>query len=235
MTIRANLETALHAGMNDTQRTWWTRAVQRAAHGSTADLLQAYTEASRTLGDSPLGAGATGPQCEAEGWTLEDAGRLILLLTRHDALGDGERFAADAIECYEQGDSREQRSWLRAAAHLPDAERYRALVIDACRTNILPMFEAIACGNDYPARFFPERNFNQMVLKALFNNVALARVRGLDRRANSELARMATDYAAERRAAGRSIPGDIGLAMRSPQRGSRAGDPATGAAAETHK
>jgi hypothetical protein len=221
VTIRATVEAALDAGMNDSQRAWWTRALPRAAQGSSADLLQAYTEASRQLGDTPLASITTRDGSELKNWTLEDAGRLILLLARHDASGD-ERFAADAAECYEQGDSREQRSWLRAVAHLPNPERYRALVIDACRTNILPMFEAVACDNDYPARFFPERNFNQMVLKALFNNVALARVRGLDRRANSELARMAGDYGAERRAAGRSIPGDIGLAM-------------TGAAAETQQ
>jgi hypothetical protein len=50
-------------------------------------------------------------------------------------------------------------------------------------------------------------------LKALFNKVALARIQGLADRANPELARMASDYAAERRAAGRSVPNDIGLAI----------------------
>ena len=53
------------------------------------------------------------------------------------------------------------------------------------------MFEAIACENPFPARYFPELNFNQMVLKALFNGVALARIVGLRRRRNPELARMA--------------------------------------------
>jgi hypothetical protein len=198
--------------MNDAQRTWWTRAVERAPQGATAALLQAYTEASRQLGDTPLTPVTTDEGAELEGWTLEDAGRLVLLLARHHVLADEGRFAADALECYEQGDAREQRSWLRGVAHLPQPEQYRSIVIDACRTNILPLFEAVACENDYPARFFPDRNFNQMVLKALFNNIALARVRGLDRRANSELSRMARDYAAERRAAGRSVPGDIALA-----------------------
>jgi hypothetical protein len=64
-------------------------------------------------------------------------------------------------------------------------------------------------------------NFNQMVLKALFNNVPLARIVGLADRANNELARMANDYAAERRAAGRAIPGDIGLATVTAQRSDR--------------
>ena len=49
-------------------------------------------------------------------------------------------------------------------------------------------------------------------MKALFNGVRLERIVGLGARANAELTRMATDFAAERRAAGRSVPADIGLA-----------------------
>jgi hypothetical protein len=95
---------------------------------------------------------------------------------------------------------------------LPQPEQYLPIVIDACRTNIEPLFEAIACENPYPAAHFPERNFNQVVLKAMFNGIALARIVGLAGRRNAELARMATDYAAERTAAGRSVPADIDLA-----------------------
>jgi len=107
----------------------------------------------------------------------------------------------------------EQASWCRAVFLLPDPQQYLAQVIDACRTNILPLFESIACENPYPAAFFPERNFNQLVLKAMFNNVALARIVGLATRRNAELSRMATDYAAEHTAAGRSVPADIALAQ----------------------
>jgi hypothetical protein len=49
-------------------------------------------------------------------------------------------------------------------------------------------------------------------MKSLFNGVPLARIVGLAGRRNAELSRMAADYAAERRAAGRTIPADIGLA-----------------------
>jgi len=64
-----------------------------------------------------------------------------------------------------------------------------------------------------PFSTLPERNFNQLVLKALFNGVALSRIVGLSGRLNAELTRMAGDYADERRAAGRAVPADIGLAM----------------------
>jgi hypothetical protein len=50
-----------------------------------------------------------------------------------------------------------------------------------------------------------------MVLKAYFNSIAVERIVGLKSRLNPELARMASDYADERRAAGRTVPPDIGL------------------------
>ena len=93
---------------------------------------------------------------------------------------------------------------------LPAPERFLGIAVDACRSHIQPLFEAIACENPYPARHFPELNFNQMVLKVLFTGVALERVLAFENRVTTELGRMAADYASERRAAGRSVPQDIG-------------------------
>jgi hypothetical protein len=47
------------------------------------------------------------------------------------------------------------------------------------------------------------------VLKALSLGLQLKRVDGLDERLGPELTRMAEDYTAERRAAGRPIPKDL--------------------------
>jgi hypothetical protein len=201
---------------------WLEEARGHAARSPRSQLLSAYTEASRHLGRAPFVAARLTAAYPAlsnipvDHWTLEDAGRLALLLAHCDALPQAvDEGAAAAIDCYEQGDTREQLSWLRTVALLPDASRFLAIVIDACRTSILPLFEAAACENTYPASHFPERNFNQMVLKALFNDISLNRIVGLPSRLNAELSRMAGDYAAERRAAGRPIPRDIALAMAS--------------------
>jgi hypothetical protein len=218
MGIRESLHRHVRECTDAAAARWLDDATPRAATGSRDELLALYTAASRKLGTAPLGLADDAPFGDAwsgvplDRWTLEDAGRTLLLLARHDAAASPDAGAADAVACYEQGDAREQQSWLRGVALLPEPARHLPLVIDACRTNILPVFEAVACENPYPARYFPERNFNQVVLKALFNGVALARIAGLAARANPELARMATDYAAERRAAGRSIPADIALA-----------------------
>ena len=144
-------------------------------------------------------------------WGADEAARALLLLSL-DHL-PAEEFMGIAVRAYELGDSREQTSWLRAAILLPNSERFLATAVDACRTNILSLFEAIACENPYPARYFPDANFNQLLMKCLFNGLAIARVVGLGRRLNTELSRMANDYVDEREAAGREVPSDIWLAL----------------------
>ena len=213
------LQAALQARTSGEAGRWLEQAVRQASKGPRESLLSVYTEASMRLGRLPLASplGAESFPVLAEGlaldlWTLEDAARATFLLARADQAGP-EAFEADAKACYDLGDAREQASWLRGVALLPAPERFLLLVVDACRTNILPLFESVACGNPYPARYFPERNFNQLVMKALFSGVRLDRIVGLPSRLNAELARMATDFAAERRAAGRPVPSDIGLAM----------------------
>ena len=110
--------------------------------------------------------------------------------------------------CWRQGDNDERRAVLKSLARLPQPERFVPLAIAACRLNVVPVFEAIACDNPFPARHFPEAAFNQMVLKALFVGVAIERITGLRDRVTPELERMAAAYASERRAAGRDVSED---------------------------
>ena len=54
--------------------------------------------------------------------------------------------------------------------------------MDAARSGVPPLFEAIACENPYPAAHFPALNFNHLVLQALVTGVALDRIVGLGAR-----------------------------------------------------
>jgi hypothetical protein len=190
------------------------------SQGRTA-LLDAYTSAARQLGRSPLAltdaersaVAEVDPEAALVTWTVADLGRAILLHCAQEASTTEAGSAELLLSVYEEGDSSEQQSWLRSLPLLPRPERFLAAAIDACRTNILPQFESIACENPFPARHFPERNFNQLVLKVLFNNLALMRIVGLERRFNAELSRMADDYVSEREAAARSVPPDIWLVI----------------------
>ncbi len=163
-------------------------------------LLAAFSGAARAVGKEPCVVPGRGT------WGTDEVARAALLV----------RGAASVSpeELYDRGDNRERQAVLKALPLLADPERFLPLAIEACRTNVLTIFEAIACENTYPERFFPELNFNQMVLKASFNGVALARIVGLAARKNDELARMAADFAAERRAAGRPVPADLSGIMK---------------------
>jgi len=199
-------------------REWLARTC--AAIGGAPDrgaLLEGFTAATRRLGRARLAPteeeivrlAAAGVGWPIGTWGADELGRVALLVAAAAHWPDAE-FEALVGECYRQGDGAERQAVLRALPLLPVPERFLETAVDACRSHIQPLFEAIACENPYPARYFPELNFNQMVLKALFTGVALARIIGCDGRVTSELSRMAADYASERRAAGRTVPSDIG-------------------------
>ncbi|MBI3634605.1 MAG: EboA domain-containing protein [Candidatus Rokubacteria bacterium] len=179
----------------------------------------AFAAAARRLGKATLTTTADEDAALARlgitwplgGWGLDELGRVALLLSAVARLDDA-RLEGLVEDCYSHGDVRERQATLRALPLLPAPERFLPIAVDACRSHMQPVFEAIACENPYPATCFPDLNFNQMVLKALFTGVALARIVGLSDRVTPELTRMADDYASERRAAGRTVPADIGLA-----------------------
>jgi hypothetical protein len=180
------------------------------------DFATAFASASRLVGKAALVIAADeiavlqtqGVDWPLHAWTMDDAARAVLLMSAAKVLRPAELVTL-AEETFRDGDSREKAAILRALPLLPAPKRFVPLAVEACRTSVQPVFEAIACENPFPAEYFPDLNFNQLVLKALFIQVPLSRVARLDRRLTPELARMARDYAAERAAAGRSIPDDI--------------------------
>jgi len=215
------LRSVLTARLDPVPRAWLDSAVAAAVAGQS--ILDACIKAPKYLGRAALRldeserdeATAAWPGVVCDRWTVVDAARTLLLLTLAEAATD-DVFAEAATAWYEQGDSGEQQSWLKALPLLPRPERFLPLAIDACRTNIVPLFESIACDNPYPERHFPTPQFNQVVLKAVFVGLPLTRVVGLSRRRNDELSRMASDFADERRAAGRPVPSDLHLALFNP-------------------
>lgn len=160
-------------------------------------LLAAFSGAARRVGKTPVEIAERGM------WGADEVARAALLVRAYPHIVPEELWA--------HGDNRERQAVLKALPLLPEPARFVALAIEACRSNVLTVFEAIACENPYPAQHFPELHYNQMALKAAFNGIALARIVGLAARRNPELSRMATDFAAERRAAGRPVPEDLGL------------------------
>jgi hypothetical protein len=193
----------------------WLEGARRAAR-ERGPFAEAFTLAARKVGKATLelragerdalaAAGVTWPIGQ---WGVDELVRAMLLLEAAAHLST-DALATLVDDAYRAADNRERQAVLKALPLLPGPERFLDLAVDACRTSIQPIFEAIACENPYPAAYFPELNWNQMVLKAVFIGVALERTIGLERRLTPELARMARDYASERRAAGRPVPEDL--------------------------
>lgn len=182
--------------------------------GSHTPFAETFAVATRRLGRARVETTAEeSKQLESSGlyrgrWEVDELARIAVLVRAASVL-DGAALAMLVDECYRHGDTREREAVLRALAVLPEADWTVGIGVDACRSSVQPIFEAIACENPFPAARFPDLNFNQMVLKALFTDVRLERIIGLDVRATLELRRMADAYASERRAAGRSVPPDI--------------------------
>jgi hypothetical protein len=179
--------------------------------GAGRRLGAAVVEANEAEAVSLAAAGVPVPQ----GWPLSALCRAALLVTLFARLDRDSRLRV-AREVSKTGDNEERAALLKSLALLPEPERFVELAIDACRTHVQSVFEAIACENPYPARHFPEHNFNQLVLKSFFTGVAVGRIQGLAARRSPELVRMAQAYASERRAAGRPVPADLGLVTETP-------------------
>jgi hypothetical protein len=163
----------------------------------TDEHAEAYSRAARMVGKAEIQVPGRGT------WGADEVARAALLVR-----------GFSPTLAWSRGDNRERQAVLKALPLLPSPERFVDLAVEACRSNVLTVFCAIACENPFPRMHFPEPAYNQMVLKAAFNGVALARIDGLAERKNAELARMAADYAAERRAAGRPVPEDLHLGMK---------------------
>jgi hypothetical protein len=195
---------------------WYRQMAERLPTAyDRAGFLEAFTAVGRRLGksaigffpDERVGLGTVG---SLDGWTADVLGRAGLLLVVSAGVPEVE-FEALVNACFDQGELGERRAVLRALSLLPKPERFVPLAVEACRSHVQVLFEAIACENPYPAAYFPELNFNQLVLKVLFLGISVERIVGFQSRLTAELARMARAYESERRAAGRSVPADIGL------------------------
>ncbi len=190
----------------DTGLAWLDEAAARVtAEAADRTLYTAFTAAPRHVGRDEL------PACEIHGhrlagWTRDQVARVLLLLS----LGTEEpQFLRVLDRLFSTADLAELVTLYQTLPLLPFAEQHLARAAEGVRSNMLPVFQAVAIGNSYPAARLDEGAWNQMVVKAVFVGCKLHGIVGLDRRANPALARMLVDYARERRAAERDVAPDL--------------------------
>lgn len=198
------------------QARWLDEAIDGLRPGTALqdELATLIARARRRVGRQPLSETA-GPIDSSDGpltiahWKAGDAARVALLLTAIDASG-----GTDIVcQAYRLGDDAENTALVRGLSLYGDGDTLREMALNAGRTNSLLLLAALTLDNSYPAAHYTDREFNQMVLKALFLGLNIDAVQGLEGRSNPELSQMCEDYIDERLAAGRSVPADIWLAV----------------------
>jgi hypothetical protein len=175
-------------------------------------FLGAFTASARTLGRKPLGVDevcltGTSGDLPLAGTTTDVAGRMLLLYALAQAAP--EQLPAAVQAAYEEGDSHEKLAVMRALPLLPQAERFIEIALDIGRCNELELFSSLAARNPYPSRHYNELAWNKLYMKAVFIDVPLAHMLGVEERNNAELSRMALEYVEQQESAGRRFPNEI--------------------------
>jgi hypothetical protein len=177
-------------------------------------LASAFSSVARRMGKVGLGLNPSGlaaaeqarPGWQPAGLSVDQAARIVLLI---DAAQTPGSFAERLKGLAGTADLGELVAIYKGLPLYPNPETLVPIATDGLRTAMRGVFEAVAHQNPFPADYFPQSAWNQMVLKTLFIDSVLQPIIGLDRRWNEELAEILLDYAHERWAAHRPVAPEL--------------------------
>ncbi|TAA47505.1 EboA domain-containing protein [Corallincola spongiicola] len=207
---------------------WFTKAIDTMTESDSplTTWEQASTSAIHHIGKAPFSAKLALPTTtvlsapkKPQAWTPQhwhctDAVRILLCHAAQQAAGCEEDKQGDTLLAgYKRGDENERAALIKGLQLLDPKGKNAALAIEACRINSLNLFTAIALFNPYPAIFFSQDAFNQLVIKSLFQGLNISFIYGLEARRNHNLSIMALRYVEERLDANRPVPDSIWLAI----------------------
>ncbi len=195
---RADLWTALRERAPTDGLAWLEEKTQDAAKDPGV-VTTAFPAVGRKVGRGPLDP-ASDPD-DVHAWTLDDAGRALLLLAAGDRVGE------QIEDLYRHGDAAERRGVLRALPFLPVGDSALWVVEDALRTNDARLVAA-AMG-PYAFERLDDGALAQAVLKCVFIGISVSPLEGLKGRATPDLSRMLAAFVHERIAAGRDVPAEV--------------------------
>jgi hypothetical protein len=210
--IAALLSHWLGTALSADQWQWLSAQITAIAAGAPdRQVFTSFSLVSRQVGKADLAltpaqiaaAQALCPGWEPQTWSVDQAARSLLLLALPQ--DDPDQVARRFEQLFTTSGLQELIALHQTLPLLPHPDRYRFWADEGVRSHMKGVFEAIALRNPYPMLHFDEAAWNQMVLKALFIESALAPIIGLDQRRNPTLARMAIDYVHERWAAKRKV------------------------------
>lgn len=204
---------AISSQLNDEENSWLNMVLADIA--SSEDALNCFLTHSAVV-KRHISANVSSSKQVLAHFESDELIRLVLMLWLFEQHPEHYN-KADIKAYYQFADSAEKCALLKSLPFIdPDGIAIN-LAIMAGRCNSVDEFSALALNNTYVAKFFPELNFNQTVLKALFLGLAIDDVIDLDARKNVSLSNMCFSYAVEQALAERIPPASLWLAINDKQ------------------
>lgn len=207
---------------------WLKKRITTEAHNSiqkTAERLSndaedwevysSFSRVPRTIGKDDLKlsdeeveqAKKLRPRWNPSHWRTDQLGRTLLVLSLAER--GKEEFLDKLEKMFVSSDMGEAEALYQSLPVLPWPKSLTARAAEGIRSNITSVFNAVALRNPFPADYFDEDAWNQVVLKALFVGSPLYLIHGLDERSNETLATILIEYAHERWSAGRTVSPEL--------------------------
>lgn len=206
--LSTTIETLLSKNLTTEEHKWLTKAITTISEQKTARKLYLnYSLTSSKIHKNSL-VDFTGTNEKLKDYLKKQQTNTVALARIYmliSALESDSSFKDAVKNLIQIADKSELETFLKYLVFLPNPKDYQFAAVEALRTNISTVFEAISRYNPYPAEYFTDQQWNQMYLKAAFMQLDLSTIEQIDERANADLARIISDYAHERWAASREI------------------------------
>lgn len=209
--INTTLWEVISQNISEIEADWLTQK----GNGSPIELMTAFVASPRFLPKKIVNIESAQekslrdivPGFSVNGWSLVRLAR-VWLLTKLDA-SDKDAFVKNIETLFDTAEMNELVALYSALPLLDFPDQWLFRATDAVRSNMGFVFDAIAFHNPYPAKYFSELAWNQLVLKTIFNDKPVHFITGLEERQNENLALVLSDFAHERWAAGRSVAPNV--------------------------
>lgn len=193
---------------SDTELQWY----QKMDALDLQEKKKGFVMAHRHIARVPLGEVSIHPHdspypVDLSKWTKDQLVRTLVLLSMDE--GDQNDFIQVIEDLFQTADNREAQAIYAALPFFNYAPVWTQRATEAIRSNVGLIFDAMAFNNPYPARYFDDTAWNQLVLKTIFNDKSIWNILGLEDRRNQSLAVTISDFAHERWAAGRTLSAEV--------------------------
>lgn len=189
----------------------WLDGKEKQIHEQKSDKLYfiTFSEVPNHFGKTPVNyskeeleqAKTIRKNWNPQSWNLTQLARACLILSyaRHRQ----ENFKATMDKIFNAADTYELITLYEALPLFPNPEKFLLNATNGIRNNMTSVIDAITLNNPYPADYFDEIAWNQLVLKTFFVDSPIEKVIGLKRRANANLSKALLNTIRERSSAGR--------------------------------